>query len=89
MPIKEAAKKYVRVTKSKTQKNKIIKGVFKNAIKKTNSFVVAGKIDEAQKWLKIAIQALDKASQKKTLKKNTVARMKSKLNKLVKNAAKK
>jgi small subunit ribosomal protein S20 len=89
MPIKQAAKKYVRVTKRNTQKNKAIKGVFKNAIKKTTEAVTAGKIDDAKKWLKIATKALDKASQKKVIKKNTAARKKSRLNKMVKKASKK
>ena len=86
MPIKEAAKKYMRVTERKTARNKIVKGTFKGAIKKTREAVKAGDTDEAQKWLKTAIKSLDKASQKKVLKKNTAARKKSRLNTLVKNS---
>ncbi|MBP7060534.1 MAG: 30S ribosomal protein S20, partial [Candidatus Moranbacteria bacterium] len=44
--------------------------------------------DEAQEQLKKAIKALDKAAQKKVIKKNTAARKKSRLNALVKKAAK-
>lgn len=89
MPIKKSAKKYMRVTAAKTAKNKVAVGVSKNAIKKTREAISAGNVDEAQKWLKVAIKSLDKAVEKNILKKNTAARRKSRLNKLVKNAAKK
>ena len=84
MPIKKSAKKYMRVTERKTAKNKIVKGTFRSAIKKTREAVTAGKIDEAKEWLKKSIKSLDKAAQKKVIKKNTAARRKSRLNKLVK-----
>jgi small subunit ribosomal protein S20 len=86
MPIKDSAKKYMRVTERKSARNKIVKGTFKSAIKKTREFVKAGKVEDAQKWLKTAIKSIDKASQKKIIKKNTAARKKSRLNALVKNS---
>ena len=87
MPNKKSAKKYMRVTEKKTAKNKIIKGVFRSAVKKTKEAVTAGKIKEAQESLKAAIKAIDKAAQKKVLKKNTAARKKSRLNAMVKKLA--
>lgn len=89
MPIKKSAKKYMRVTKRKTEKNKRIKGLFKSAIKKTRESIHAEKTEEAKEWLKKSIKALDKAAQKKVIHKNTAARKKSRLNKLVKDAVKK
>ena len=89
MPIKLAAKKYMRVTARKTQKNQKIKGAFRSAIKATKTSLAAGEIDKAQENLKRSIKAIDKATQKKVLHKNTAARMKSRLNKMVKAAAKK
>lgn len=89
MPIKKAAKKYMRVTKTNTLKNKKITGVLKSAIKKTREAVAKGNLEDAKIWLKTALKTLDKAAQKKVLKKNTVARKKSRLNKLVKNLVKK
>lgn len=85
MPIKKSAKKYMRVTAKKTLKNKKVKGIFKGAIQKTRLAVAAGKTEDAKMWLKSAIKSLDKAAQKKVIKKNTAARRKSRLNKLVKN----
>ncbi len=85
MPIKKSAQKYVRVTKRKTERNKKVRGIYRSAIKRTREAVNNKNKKEAEKWLKKAIQALDKAAQKKVLKKNTTARYKSRLNKLVKN----
>jgi len=86
MPIKEAAKKYMRVTDHKTAKNRKVVGIFRNAIKKTREALNTGNIQDAQEWLKRAIKGLDKASERKVVKKNTAARTKSRLNKAVKEA---
>lgn len=89
MPIKKAAKKYMRVTARKTQKNQKIKGQFRSAIKATKESLAKNEIEKAQEYLKKSLKAIDKATQKKVLHKNTAARMKSRLNKLVKAAVKK
>ena len=89
MPIIKSAKKYMRVTKRKTLRNKEVSGIFKSAIKKTREAVSHGNTEEAQKWLKVAIKSLDKAAQKKVIKKNTAARRKSRLNAAVKKIVKK
>ncbi len=89
MPIKKSAKKYMRVTARKTLRNKKVKGIYRNAIKKTREAIKKKDIKTAGEWLKKAIKALDKAAQKKILKKNTVARYKSRLNKAVKNISQK
>ena len=87
MPIKKAAKKYMRVTGRKTLRNKKVKGVFKSAVKGTKAAVSAGKAKETQELLKKAIKALDKAAQKKVIKKGAAARKKSRLNAQVKKLA--
>ena len=84
MPIKKAAKKYMRVTKRNTEKNRKIKGQFRSAIKATQVAVAKGEKDKAQESLKKAIVALDKAAQKNVIHKNMAARTKSRLNRLVK-----
>ena len=86
MPIKDSAKKYMRVTAKKTDRNKIVKGVFKSAIKKTREAVMAKDVKTAQAELKLAIKSLDKAAEKNIIKKNTAAHKKSRLNALVKKA---
>lgn len=87
MPIKKSAKKYMRVTVRKTEKNRKIKGAYRSAIKATKVSLNAGEIDKAKESFKKAQKALDKAAQKKVLHKNTAARTKSRLNKLIKAAA--
>ncbi|MCK9378519.1 MAG: 30S ribosomal protein S20 [Candidatus Moranbacteria bacterium] len=89
MPIKKSAKKYMRVTDKKTSFNKITRGVFRNAIKKTRDAVIAKDAEKANEWLKQSIKSLDKAVQKKVIVRNTAARYKSRLNKLVKDLVKK
>lgn len=84
MPIKKAAKKYVRVTVHKTEKNRKIKGQIKSAFRATKDAISAGDAEKAKESFKRYQKALDKASQKKVMKKNTVARRKSRLNKIVK-----
>jgi small subunit ribosomal protein S20 len=89
MPIKKSAKKYMRVTERKTEKNRKIKGQFRSAIKAVREAVAKGDQTKAKESFKKAQIALDKAAQKKVLHKNTAARTKSRLNKLVKAIAKK
>lgn len=84
MPIKKSAKKYMRVTKRKTQKNAKIKGAFRSAIKKTLEAIKAKNKNSAKEWLQKSMKALDKAAQKKVIHKNTAARKKSRLNEKVK-----
>jgi small subunit ribosomal protein S20 len=84
MPIKDSAKKYMRVTDRKTLKNKKTKGTYRSAIKKTREAIATKDFKTASDCLKKSIKALDKAIQKKVLKKNTGARYKSRLNKNVK-----
>ncbi len=89
MPIKRAAKKYMRVTSRKTEKNLRIKGLFRSAIKATREAVAKGEVDLAKENFKKTAVALDKAVQKKVIHKNTAARKKSRLNSLIKSLMKK
>ncbi|MDY0302277.1 MAG: 30S ribosomal protein S20 [Candidatus Moranbacteria bacterium] len=89
MPIKESAKKYMRVTDRKTAKNKKVRGTYRSAIKKTREAVAQKDLAKATEWLKKTIKTLDKAIEKKVIKKNTGARYKSRINKMVKNMSEK
>jgi small subunit ribosomal protein S20 len=89
MPIKKAAKKYMRVTARKTEKNRKIRGQFRSTLKAAREAVAQGALDKAREFFKKAQKSLDKAAQKKVIHKNTAARYKSRLNKLIKNAVKK
>ena len=79
MPIKKAAFKQIRQTKKRTLRNKKVKDNLKYLIKKSRKLIEAKKKDEAKDWVVKTIKALDKAAQKKIIKKNTAARRKSRL----------
>lgn len=79
MPIKKAAYKHLRQTKKRTPHNKKIKNNLKFLIKKSRKLMEAGKKDEAKEWVKKTIIALDKAAQKRIIKKNNASRKKSRL----------
>ncbi len=78
MPNKQAAKKAWRQTKKHLiHNNKLRTGVQVNLRAARKAVVAGGK--EAATQVKKAITVLDKAAQKGILKKNTVARLKSRL----------
>ncbi|MFA5871752.1 MAG: 30S ribosomal protein S20 [Parcubacteria group bacterium] len=89
MPIKQNAKKYMRASAKRKGQNQKTKKAFRSAVKKTMELVSASKFDEAKEALKSAVKAIDKAAQKKAIEKNTAARKKSRLMKIINKASKK
>lgn len=88
MPQKKSAAKALRQSKKLAAHNKAIKDNIKTLIKKTKKAIEAKENDKALELVKSAIKAIDKATQKKIIKKNTGARKKSRLMKKV-NSSKK
>jgi len=84
MPIIKSSKKSVKTDKQKTIKNNFYTKTAINAIKNTDKLVAAKDKDAAKESLDFAIKAIDKATSKGLIKKNTAARTKSRLNKNVK-----
>lgn len=89
MPIKKAAAKALKQSRKKAAVNKVKKDEIAFILKKFRKALEANKLDEAKDWLKKAVKGLDKAAQKRIIKKNTAARKKSRLNKSLNKAAKK
>lgn len=83
MPIKESAKKYLRQTKKHRVLNLSRQKAVKDVTKKIKKLVLAGQKDEAKKLIAQAYQAIDKAAKRGIIKKNTAARKKSRLMRLV------
>ncbi|MFH1565452.1 MAG: 30S ribosomal protein S20 [bacterium] len=83
MPRKKSAIKALKQSKKLAEHNKEIKDNVKNLIKKTKKAVEAKEGDKVLESIKSAIKAIDKAAQKKIIKKNTAARKKSRLMKKV------
>jgi small subunit ribosomal protein S20 len=90
MPIKQSAKKELRKALKRRVWNLARTKAMKEAIKKVKKLVAAGKAelsssqkDEAKKLIAAAYQAIDKAAKRGVIKKNTAARKKSQLMKML------
>ena len=83
MDITSSAKKAIRVAARKRVFNLCRKEAVADAVKKIKRLIKEKKIKEAQAFLPIVYKALDKAAKTKYIKKNTAARKKSRLVKLV------
>ena len=77
----KSAQKRIRTTAKKQIRNKHVKSTTKTAVKKLTSAV--GKGGDANALLVQAISAIDKAASKGVYHKNTAARKKSRLTKMV------
>lgn len=87
MPITKSAKKRLRQEQKRRKRNLAYKRKFKALIKRVRNLVSENKKAEAEKLLPQTYKALDKAAKKGVIKKNTAARKKSRLAKLVAKAA--
>lgn len=81
MPNIKSAIKRVKVIETKTARNNSIKSGYKSAVKKFESAVNAGNIEEATKAFSFATKKIDQACTKGVIVKNTAARKKSNLSK--------
>lgn len=79
MPIKHAASKALRKTRKNRIRNLSVVNQIKSLIKKTKKAIEVNKKEEVKALVAKTVKALDKAFQHKIMKKNTVARMKSRL----------
>ena len=82
----KSAQKRIRVAAKRQARNKHIKSTTKTAIKKVNVAAGAGDKEYTNTALVQAISAIDKAVSKGVYHKNTAARKKSRLTKMVNKA---
>lgn len=78
MPNIKSAEKRVRVIKTKTLRNRMVKSSAKTSVKKFNK-VLAEDVAAAQSQLNVTTSALDKAVAKGVLHKNAANRKKARL----------
>jgi len=83
MPITKSAKKALRQSLRRRYKNIQKKAKIKNLIKQVRNLVSQQKTEEAKKLLPQVYKLLDKAAKTGLIKKNTTARKKSRITKLV------
>lgn len=88
MPITASAKKALRQSRRRQVRNLKRKEAFRDALKKIKKLLAEKKVEEAKKLIPLAYKALDKAAKTNVIKKNTAARKKSRLMKLVKKTGK-
>lgn len=83
MAITKSAKKALRQGLKRKANNLIYKNKIKYLVKKVKNFISQNKIEEAKKLLPQVYRALDKAAKVGVIKKNTAARKKSRITKLI------
>jgi small subunit ribosomal protein S20 len=79
MPNIKSAKKRVDIAERNRLRNITQRSSMKTAVKDVRELALAGKKEEAQAKLPNAFSKIDKAVQKKIIKKNAGARLKSRL----------
>ena len=88
MPVIKSAKKALRGSERKRIFNLRRKRAMKEAVKTVTKLVSIKKSKEANEELPKAYKAIDKAVKRGVVKKNTAARKKSTLSRLIKNVSK-
>jgi len=81
LPNIKSAKKRVRVTETKTLRNKSAKTAMKTALKKYDAVIAEGNKEEITAAYKLAVKSVDQIAAKGIIKDNTAARKKSQLTK--------
>jgi small subunit ribosomal protein S20 len=79
MPNTKSAAKAMRQSLRRKARNLKVKDTFKSAVKEVRKLVADGKKSEAMQAMAKAMSALDKATKKNVIKKNTASRKKSRL----------
>jgi small subunit ribosomal protein S20 len=83
MAITKSAKKAIRQTETRRERNLVYKNKIKILVKKANALVLEKKNNDAKKILPEIYAALDKAAKVGVIKKNNASRRKSRLTKLI------
>ncbi len=79
MPNTSSARKQVRVTQRRRQRNKSIQSLCKTSITKAERLIFSGELESAQEAVVAAIGSLDRAAEKGVIHPNNAARRKSRL----------
>lgn len=83
MPITKSTKKALRQSLKRKARNVIYKRKIKNLLKEVKKLIFQKKIEEAKKLLPQVYKILDKSAKVDVIKKNTAARKKSRITKLL------
>ncbi|MCP5099285.1 MAG: 30S ribosomal protein S20 [Chloroflexi bacterium] len=75
----KSAKKRIRQTAKRTERNRVYRGSARTFIRKTRSLIEAGQLDEAEVEAKKAYSILDKSARKNVVHRRNAARRKGRL----------
>lgn len=84
MALTKSARKVIRISARRKVFNDRRSKVMKSTIKDVRLLIMGKKKSDAEKMLREAYQAIDKAAKRGVIKKNTAARKKSRLMKAIK-----
>ena len=86
MPNTKSAKKRLRQTEVRRDRNKAVKSALRSQLRKVREAVQAGDVSTAESEMQVATKRLDRAGQKNIIHRNKAARTKSRFQKLIKKA---
>ena len=87
MPNSVSAKKSLRQSQTRRLRNRSQRSSLRTVLKNCRDAAAAGDAEAAQSAFRLAVKRLDQAAAKNLIHKNTAARTKSRLSKLLKQAA--
>lgn len=79
MPNIASAKKRLRQSLKRNARNRSVKSELRTEIRKVRETTTAGKLEDAEKEFRVAVEKLDRAAAKNIIHKNKAARLKSRL----------
>lgn len=88
MPITQSAKKALRQSLRRRERNLKTQKAMKSAVKELRRLAKAKRTEDAAKFLPKVYKALDKAAKRGVIKKNTASRLKSRLSQLINKSTK-
>ncbi len=86
MPNTQSAMKAMRSSERKRVRNRVYRSRARTYVKKARTLIEAGRLEEAQEAVRMAVSALDRAAQKGVIHPNNAARCKSHLTQMVNRA---
>jgi len=86
MPNTANAKKSLRQSAKRRLHNRTMRSALRTSIKKVRGLVAAGDLEAAEGAFRVATKKLDQSSAKNLIHRNTAARIKSRLSKVLKDA---
>ncbi len=75
----KSALKRIRSSEKRRQRNRVVRGSTRSAVRKARTTLQAGKVQDAEAAVLGAVSALDRAAEKGVIHKNNAARRKSRL----------